>query len=185
MTDEPLSADDSETASGSTQIGVDTAAVRVFGLPRMALLQLLKIGVPILSVLVAAIGVVTTVVLQRQQMGLQIVLKRSETFNSRRDVYAKFVQTLEDSYREARTSEWAVLMRSFHTLENSFLQVEPFMSEVQRQIAWSQLSEFEAFCKDAWKLSRDSNGANRNLTGEFVDRRERIKGLLRKALFDE
>lgn len=76
-------------------------------------------------------------------------------------------------------------MRSFQTLEGAFLQMEPFMSETQQKVAWTDLYDFEVFCKDAWKLSRRSVGTGRNLTGEFVDRRERIKARLREALFQQ
>lgn len=95
MTDEPLSAAGSDTASGSNRTAAVTAPARAPGFPRKASPRLLKVGVPVLSVLVGAAGVVATVVMQRQQMALQAALKRSETINSRREVYVAFIQALE------------------------------------------------------------------------------------------
>lgn len=162
--------------------GADTTPERQLGHGRTALV-VLKVVVPVVSVCVGAAGVISTVVIHRQQMALQTELKRAETINSRREVYVNFIEAMEASYREARSAEWLVLVQSFQTLERAFIQMEPFMAEVRRQWAWRELHDFEVFCKDVWKLQRSGGSKGRNLTGEFVEGRERIKAQLRAALF--
>jgi hypothetical protein len=115
---------------------------KIIGFIRRVVLPILGGVTPVLALFLTT----TQIQLNKQQLALDRANKKAATAEARRDVYVGFIEAMEGSYRETRSSQRKTLVSSLYRLEAAFMKMEAYMSESPAKLLGSSflISKFSA-----------------------------------------
>lgn len=115
--------------------------------------------VPLLSMFVALIAVVSSAFLQNRSINTQIDLKRYETsFRPKQEGYALFMNSIVESFQNAYRGEGDAMVSNLAKAATGYYRLEPFFAESKRTAIWDQYQKFKALCYILTKEPVGSSG---------------------------
>lgn len=143
-----------------------------------------EIGMPIISVLIALLGVMSGYVLNSWTARSQFALKTFEvTFPEKQKGYAKFMHLLTDSFYSAAWRDQEDHFIFIEKLEASYFGLEPFLSDAKRNDTWEEIQNFIAFCDRVRGQDPVTDMEIEVASNEFTKHRDKIRTLLFLQLF--
>ncbi len=141
--------------------------------------------IPLVSTLVALIAVGSSAYLQVQSGRDQRELKRYEVgFRPKADGYARFMQALTSSFNRAATGHAPATKQALDEADLAFIQLEPFLAPDDRDRLWGEYQQLIRFVLNASSQAQPADGINPSLVNEYLERRQRFREDLYRALFN-
>lgn len=140
--------------------------------------------IPLCSIAVAVIALLTSTYLQRQASADQRILKEYElAFRPKIDGYTRLMQALTTSFQRSNNPGDPGLNTAFNEIVLTEIQLEPFLKAPVRNKVKDEVQEFIRFCLDVRRPNPSVPPESEKQTQEFLDRRNNLRNTLYPALF--
>lgn len=142
-----------------------------------------SIWLPLASIIVAAITVIASSLIQYENIQTQKSLKHYEVeLRPKQTEYSNFINGITQAYYSASKKNRIQLIRDINNIENSYYLIEPFLSEKNRNELWNKYQEYFGFCNDLYDSKE--NKSNDIMMDKFIAYRSYFRKNLYIALFE-
>lgn len=142
-----------------------------------------SIWLPLASLFVAAITVISSSMIQYENIQTQKSLKHYEVeLRPKQTEYSNFMNGITQAYYSASEKNRLQLIRDLNSIENSYYLIEPFLSEKDRNELWNKYQEYSGFCNNVFDSTQQK--ANNTLIDKFIAYRSYFRKDLYIALFE-
>lgn len=142
-----------------------------------------SIWLPLASIIIAAITVIASTVIQYENIQTQKSLKHYEVeLRPKQTEYSNFMKEITQAYFSASKKNRIQLIQDLNSIENSYFLMEPFLAEKNRKELWDKYLEYSNFCNDLYHSKL--NEPNDIFIDKFISYRSYFRRNLYIALFE-
>jgi len=139
------------------------------------------IWIPLFSMFVAFSAVTSSYFLQKESLITQKDIKRYElAIKPTQQHYSIFMQNIMTSYYSAYHGDKDFL-QYLDKMESAFYNIEPYLTETNRETIWNQFKQFTGLCM---KIFEDSNKQLEETQKDYFDSLMWYKKFFRKNLYE-
>jgi hypothetical protein len=143
-----------------------------------------SIRLPLLSMLIALVALISTAYIQIKNNNTQAELKRYEvTFRTKQDSYSSFMRYVAESFESGYKKDLDSLIRNLDRLETSYYAIEPFLDGFKRGAVWGQYQQFSYLCYRMQEQPLDSEEKRKQFFDSFLWYKQYFRTQLYDALF--
>ncbi|MBW1825366.1 MAG: hypothetical protein JRI87_12605 [Deltaproteobacteria bacterium] len=145
-----------------------------------------EIWIPVLSMLVALVGVLSGVALQYINGQVQVKLKEYEvSYDAKRQSYASVLRSALDTASYAQEADDSQLEEAIYRLETSLLKAEALMrDDFYSSTVWHHAKEFITFCRAVAGAPADTPSKKEAAAARLNDFIEQLRFDLQTGLLD-
>jgi len=144
-----------------------------------------EVYIPLFSLLIGLLGLLTGIVLQVLDTKSQITLKKYEvTFIEKQKAYAAFFGTMVDCYRDVTDNNRPKLSNDFQALESKLFAMEPFMTQANRVDTNMLLLKFNDLVSKTLNFARDGKVDVASFAQEYEELKNNMHDKLFLVLFE-
>lgn len=146
-----------------------------------------EIWIPIGSLILTMIILISNIYLQRKNQEIQITLKKYEiSFKPRQEYYASILGTMIIAYTNAHNGMRENLTSNLDNIERTFYYIEPFLSKSQRDSFYHKIQGFSVMCYNLENLqSKNFQEQHENYSDSLIAYRTYFREKLYPILFND
>jgi hypothetical protein len=140
--------------------------------------------IPLLSLLITLVTIISNVYLQDRTINTQVVLKKYEvSLKPKQEAFSIFMKSFYETYESAYSNNTNQLLISLQKMESSFYNMEPFLDSGSRNKVWGKYQEYVAMCFEVRKLPT-TNPDKKNYDETFIKYGRFFHDKLYNSLFE-
>jgi hypothetical protein len=143
--------------------------------------------IPILSTVIALVGILSGVYLQTNSTQAQIRMNQFEvTFNAKQQGYADLMATMQNGFFSSMDGNRDERISHTDKLHSLFFSIEPFISTADlRNQLWNEMQEIIFVCNHTCDAvnNRVDTATIDDLVGDYIQKRDSFSQKLRNVLF--
>lgn len=143
--------------------------------------------IPIASMVVALVAVLSSVYIQDETIKTQIELKKYEiSFGPKQQNYSILMSNLIYAFESAQAKNFNELRKRLDKIEQSYYNIEPFLDNSLRVIIWEQIQQFSGMCYEYVDIpfKERTDSLNNEKIDLYLKNKNFFKEKLFPALFD-